>query len=122
MAEHILNDEARYTILRHLADDPNVSQRELAAALGISLGKVNYCLNALLDKGFVKAVNFKNSQHKSAYLYLLTPAGIAAKAQATARFLARKEAEYERLAAEIQALRREVRASTSEDHAGAKAP
>lgn len=113
MPEHILNDEARFTVLRRLADDPNVSQRQLAAELGISLGKVNYCLKALLDKGFVKAENFRNNQHKSAYIYLLTPAGIAAKAQATARFLARKEAEYERLAAEIDELRQEVQARES---------
>jgi EPS-associated MarR family transcriptional regulator len=74
----------------------------------MSLGKINYCLRALLDKGYVKAENFRNSQNKRAYLYQLTPAGIAAKSLATVHFLARKQAEYKALADEIEALRREA--------------
>jgi EPS-associated MarR family transcriptional regulator len=108
MAERILTDEARYTVLRRLAADPATPQRELAAELGMSVGKINYCLKALLDKGYVKAVNFKNSHNKRAYLYQLTPAGIAAKSVATVHFLGRKQDEYKRLAAEIEALRAEV--------------
>lgn len=97
-----------YRLLRQLTDNPKLSQRELARQFGISVGKVNYCLKALLGKGYIKAGNFKNSNHKNAYLYQLTPAGIAAKSRATVRFLARKQAEYERLAGEIETLRREV--------------
>ncbi|MCH8553035.1 MAG: MarR family EPS-associated transcriptional regulator, partial [Natronospirillum sp.] len=65
----MLNDESRYRILKALEADPSASQRAIAKDLGISLGKVNYCLQALIDKGLVKATNFKNSQHKSRYLY-----------------------------------------------------
>jgi len=108
MTERILDNETRYTLLRRLEANPSASQRELARELGISLGKVNYCLKALLDKGYIKATNFKNNKNKRGYLYQLTPAGIAAKSRATTRFLARKQAEYERLAAEIEDLRREV--------------
>lgn len=107
MVERTLDDEARYTLLRRLAGNPHSSQRELATDLAMSLGKVNYCLKALLDKGYIKAGNFKNSHNKRAYLYQLTPAGLAAKSRATTRFLARKQAEYEQLAAEIEELRRE---------------
>src|SRR5699024_115367 len=108
MTEHTLDNETRYQLLRRLADDPELSQRELAKEFGISVGKINYCLKALLDKGYIKASNFKNSRQKSAYLYKLTPKGVAAKSRATTRFLARKQAEYERLAAEIEELRREA--------------
>src|SRR5699024_1551577 len=108
MPEQTLNDETHYRILRHLEANPGMSQRELAKEFGISVGKVNYCLKALLDKGYIKATNFKNSKNKRAYLYKLTPAGIAAKSRATKRFLARKQTEYERLAAEIEQLRQEV--------------
>src|SRR5699024_2711285 len=111
MTERILNDETRYRILRRLADNPGLSQRELAKEFGISVGKVNYCLKALLDKGYIKATNFKNSKNKRAYLYKLTPAGIAAKSRATQRFLARKRNEYAQLAAEIEALQREAQAN-----------
>lgn len=114
MSERTLDDEMRFTVLRLLAENPEASQRELAKALGISLGKVNYCVRALLDKGYVKAVNFRNNRNKSAYLYLLTPSGVAAKAKATAQFLVRKEAEYEQLAAEIEALRAEVQREHTE--------
>src|SRR5690554_2771750 len=104
----MLTDEYRYKVLKLLAENPHVSQRDLARELGISLGKVNYCIQALIEKGMVKAGNFKNSQNKPAYAYFLTPKGIEDKAKVTARFLARKVAEYEALQTEIENLRREV--------------
>jgi len=113
MPEHILDDEARFRLLGLLTDNPALSQRQLAGELGISLGKVNYCLNALLDRGYVKAMNFKNSNNKRGYLYQLTPTGISAKARAAKRFLARKQIEYERLAQEIEALRQETSKQTN---------
>ena len=105
----MLSDEYRYKILRLLEADPQMSQRDLARALGISLGKVNYCLQALIDKGLVKANNFKNSQNKQAYMYLLTRRGITEKARATTNFLMRKVAEYEALEKEIEQLRSDVK-------------
>ena len=110
MIEHTLplDDETRYPLLRQLADNPELSQRELAQQFGISVGKVNYCLKALLDKGYIKAGNFKSSHNKSAYIFQLTPVGIAAKSRATVRFLARKQVEYDHLAREIEELRREA--------------
>lgn len=109
MPERTIDDETRYRLLRALAANPELSQRDLAQHFGISVGKVNYCLKALLEKGYVKAVNFKNSKHKSAYLYQLTPAGIAAKSHATVLFLQRKQEEYELLKREIELLMEEAR-------------
>lgn len=109
----MLTDEYRYKVLKLLAENPHLSQRELARALGISLGKVNYCLQALIEKGMVKVGNFKNSQNKYAYAYLLTPKGIEDRAKVTARFLNRKLAEYEALQAEIDRLRQEVSVDTN---------
>ena len=103
-----MNDNLKYQLLNQLEQDPEASQRAIAKRLGISLGKTNYCLRAVIDKGWVKARSFKNSNKKSAYLYQLTPSGIAAKARITRRFLARKVEEYERLQEEIQQLRAEV--------------
>lgn len=97
-------EDLHFRVLRLLQDRPDISQRELAAQLGISHGKMNYCLNALMEKGLIKLGNFHNSQHKFKYVYLLTPAGIAEKAALTGRFLQRKMAEYEGLKAEIEAL------------------
>jgi EPS-associated MarR family transcriptional regulator len=91
--------------LELLQDQPEISQRELAQELGISLGKVNYCLRALLAKGLLKAQNFKNSKNKLAYAYVLTPAGITARAELTAEFLQVKVQEYERLHLEIARLK-----------------
>ena len=93
--------------MRLIDTKPEVSQREVAEALGISVGKVNYCVRALIQKGFVKAENYRKSERKMAYLYLLTPTGIAAKADLTRRFLARKVREYEELRAEIEQLKAE---------------
>jgi EPS-associated MarR family transcriptional regulator len=104
----MLTDEYRYKILKLLSDHPEISQRELAQQLGISLGKVNYCLKALIDKGLLKAANFRNHKNKLAYMYLLTPHGIEEKAAITLRFLQFKMQEYESLQSEIEELRREA--------------
>ena len=86
-----------------------MSQRDIARELGVSLGKANYCLRALMETGLIKANNFKNNRHKKAYMYFLTPRGITEKARATANFLERKLAEYEALQREIEHLRQEVK-------------
>jgi EPS-associated MarR family transcriptional regulator len=104
----MLTDEYRSKILRILEEQPEISQRDLARELGISLGKANYCLQGLMEKGLVKANNFKNSRNKKAYMYLLTRQGMAEKARATSRFLKRKMAEYEALQREIESLKQEV--------------
>ena len=101
-------DETRYKILKLLEARPELSQRQLADELGVSLGKANYCLRALIDKGLVKVGNFRRSDRKMAYVYKLTPGGIAEKALVARRFLARKVAEYEALQAEIEQLKRET--------------
>jgi EPS-associated MarR family transcriptional regulator len=105
----MLTDETRSKILRILEQDPAISQRDLARQLGVSLGKANYCLQALIEKGWIKANNFKNSNNKKAYMYLLTRRGLAEKARVTARFLEYKVAEFEVLQQEIEQLRREAR-------------
>jgi EPS-associated MarR family transcriptional regulator len=104
----MLTDEYRAKILKKLQEDPQISQRDLARELGISLGRTNFCLRALMEKGLIKANNFKNNRNKKAYMYLLTPQGMAEKARATARFLERKVAEHEALQREIAALQREI--------------
>jgi len=104
----MLTDEYRYRILKLLDSDPEMSQRQLARELDISLGRVNYCLQALIEKGFVKVGNFRNSSDKRAYLYMLTPSGIKAKAKITLKFLKVKIAEYETLRKEVSDLRREA--------------
>lgn len=103
-----MNTSAQETDLRALqllAEQPKLNQRELASELGVSLGKVNYCLKMLLAKGFLKAHNFKNSKNKLAYAYVLTPTGLAARAELTAEFLQVKLQEYERLGSQIAALK-----------------
>lgn len=107
----MLTDEYRYKILKELQQDPDISQRELARRLGISLGKANFCLKALIEKGLVKADNFKNSTNKVGYLYLLTSKGIEAKGLLTKAFLQRKLVEYEELEKEIEQLKVSVRQS-----------
>jgi len=82
----MLTDEVRYRLLKVIEANPGLSQRQVARALGISLGKVNYCLNALISKGLIKVTNFKNSNNKAAYLYLLTPRGLKEKTRVTGRF------------------------------------
>ncbi len=91
-----------------IAQNPNINQRELSQKLGISLGKANYCLKALIEKGWVKAQNFKNNKNKLSYMYLLTPSGIEEKARVTLRYLRRKMQEYDELKAAVEELKREV--------------
>lgn len=110
----MLTDDARYKILKKLETNPAISQRKLAEDLGMSLGKINYCLQALIDKGLVKAKNFSKSQHKRRYLYLLTPQGIDSKARLTRRFLQCKLAEYEALREEIEQIQAELNAGKPE--------
>lgn len=103
------NTEAlNLSALRLLEENPAMTQRDLALALGVSLGKTHYCLKALIEKGFIKVGNFKSNPNKWVYAYLLTPKGIAQKALLTRRFLINKQAEYEALKKEIEGLEREV--------------
>lgn len=104
-----IDDEDAYLeVMRLLEASSQMSQREIAAALGVSLGKANYCLKALLDKGWLKMQNFQGSKNKLAYAYLLTPKGIIEKSEITARFLQKKMHEYERLRSLIESLQSEV--------------
>lgn len=103
-----MSEERQFEALRLLEANSKMTQRELAQALGVSLGATNYCLKALIDKGWLKLENFQRSPNKLGYLYLLTPKGVAAKAQLTARFLQRKLVEYESLRVEIEALRCDI--------------
>lgn len=103
-----LQSENHLKVMRFLVENPRLSQRELAEALGVSIGKTNYCLKALMVKGLVKVQNFRNNQNKLSYAYLLTPLGIAEKAALTKQFLRRKVAEYEGLNREIELLKREI--------------
>jgi MarR family transcriptional regulator, temperature-dependent positive regulator of motility len=93
--------------MRLLDGRKNLSQREVATSLGMSLGKVNYCLKALIGKGFVKVENYRKSNNKLAYFYLLTPSGITAKAELTRDFLSLKMREYDELRVEIERLQQE---------------
>lgn len=107
LKEAFVYQEVHFRVLRLLECNPKMNQRDLAAAAGVSLGKINYCINALLDKGLIKVKNFKNSKEKLAYAYLLTPAGIAQKSALTQHFLKRKMEEYELLKVEIESLKQE---------------
>ena len=102
------DSEIHYLVLNQLDTDPHMTQRQLAVALGISLGKTNYVLKALMDVGWLKLGNFRRSNSKMGYAYLLTPVGVVEKAVITKQFLQRKRAEYERLALEIARLELEV--------------
>ena len=104
----VLTDETRYRILKLLEAEPHASQRKIADELGLSLGRVNFCLQALIEKGLIKVNNFRNSSNKRAYLYFLTPKGIEEKAIVTGRFLKRKLEEYESLKRELEELQREA--------------
>jgi EPS-associated MarR family transcriptional regulator len=107
-----LTEDLHFRVLKLLEQTPDLSQRELADRLGVSNGKLHYCMRALIDKGLVKLGNFANSKHHLGYAYLLTPAGMAQKANMTGRFLKRKMAEYERLKEEIAALQAEINSGT----------
>jgi len=104
----MFEDTTSYGLLKTLENNPDLSQRDLAKSLGISLGRVNYCLNALVEKGCLKVNNFRNSDNKLAYAYLLTPHGVEERARITMHFLRYKMQEYERLRDEICELKREA--------------
>jgi EPS-associated MarR family transcriptional regulator len=104
-----VEDEMRYRLLRYFEQHPNASQRELARELGISVGKVNYCLRALIQRGWVKMRNFRDSANKLAYTYTLTSKGIEERVSVASRFLRRKLAEYDALSQEIERLTQDLR-------------
>ena len=104
-----MSEERQLDALRVLENSPRMTQRDLAELLGVSLGATNYCLRALVEKGWIKLENFQNNPTKLGYLYLLTPLGVAAKTKLTARFLKRKLGEYEALKVEIEQLKSEMR-------------
>ena len=110
-----IQEDTTFRVLRILAQEPDISQRDLADRLGVSLGGLNYCLKALIEKGFVKLENFSNSRHKFGYVYILTPAGLLEKATLTGRFLKRKMTEYEALKAEIASIRSEAESKGTDD-------
>jgi len=103
-----LQEDTNFRVMRLLQGNPDLTQRELAEKLGVSVGGLNYCLKALMEKGLVKMQNFSQSKNKFGYVYILTPSGMAEKAAITHRFLQRKMAEYEALKAEIEALKAEA--------------
>jgi EPS-associated MarR family transcriptional regulator len=107
--------ELQYQALKQLQRNPRLTQRELAEILGVSLGKTNYLVKSLLDVGWLKLENFRKSDNKMGYIYLLTPMGIAEKAAITRRFLDRKRSEYERLVLEIETLENEVLAPEGQE-------
>ena len=98
------NQQSKYELLKSLEQDANLTQRQLSKELGISLGKVNYCLQSLIQKGFIKINNFKNSKHKIQYSYFLTPKGVAEKTKLTISFLKVRTKEYEELKKEVEKL------------------
>ena len=101
-------EEIQFEVLRRLHQSPDLSQRILAKELGISLGSINFCFQALVEKGWIKMQNFSQSKHKLRYAYLLTPTGIAEKSKLTAEFLKRKTVEYEALQPEIEQLKADI--------------
>ena len=111
-----MDQEIHLKVLRQLDENPDITQRQLAQQLGVSLGKANYCLKALIDRGFIKARNFKNSDNKRAYLYVLTPRGIEEKSRISVSFLRRKMEEFEALRSEIEELQAEVHNNDHEEH------
>jgi EPS-associated MarR family transcriptional regulator len=104
-------EEIQFELLRHLHNTPQVSQRALAKDLGLGLGAINFCFQALVEKGLIKMQNFSQGTNKLRYAYLLTPAGMAEKSKLMAEFLRRKVAEYEMLQAEIEVLKAEINSS-----------
>ena len=102
-----LQEDARFRLLRALHNNPHITQRELAAKLGVSLGVTNFILRALLEKGVIKTRNFRGNNNKLSYIYFVTPQGLREKAALTARFLERKQKEYVALSAELEAVRNE---------------
>ena len=104
----VKQEDLRFRLLRLLSEDPELSQRELAAAVGVSTGRIHYLLSALVETGLIKLGNFRRNPDKRRYAYILTPRGVAEKAAITQRFLARKRAEYEALREEIEELQGEI--------------
>lgn len=111
------DETTHYDLLKTLAENPSLSQRDLAHHLGISLGKVNFCLRALIEKGCIKVNNFRNSDNKLAYAYLLTPRGVEEKTNMSVAFLRYKLQEYDRLREEIEELKREAEQKGLMNHA-----
>jgi EPS-associated MarR family transcriptional regulator len=111
-----MEDGLHYKLLKVLEENPDVTQRELAARLGISLGKANYCLRALMGRGLVKMDNFRRNPNKMGYVYLLTPSGIEEKARFAVSFLRLKLHEFDALKAEIERLQLEVENSEAKAH------
>ena len=105
----MLTDEYRYRILKLLESNPTASQRDIARELGVSLGRVNFCLQALVEKGLIKVNNFRKNESKRVYLYYLTPKGMQEKTKVTVRFLKAKLDEYENLKLEVARLQREAK-------------
>ena len=101
-------EDTYFRVLRILKANPDLTQRELAEKLGVSVGSLNYCLKALIEKGWIKMQNFSQSKNKFGYIYVLTPQGLSEKAALMTRFLGRKMQEYEALKAEIKALKSET--------------
>ncbi len=116
-----IQEDTYFRVMRLLQENPDLTQRDLAERLGVSVGGLNYCLKALMEKGWVKMQNFSQSKNKFGYVYLLTPEGLASKAALTSRFLKRKMAEYEALKAEIEALRLETEPQVRGPHPEAAA-
>ncbi len=110
-----LQEDTYFRVMRILRDNPDLTQRELAVKLGISVGGLNYCLKTLMEKGMVKMKNFTTSKNKFGYVYVLTPTGMAEKAEITHRFLQRKMDEYEALKVEIEALKAEASKDQADD-------
>ncbi len=110
-----IQEDTYFRVMRILQENPDLTQRELAEKLGVSVGGLNYCLKALIDKGWVKMQNFQNSKNKFKYVYLLTPQGIAQKVALTSRFLERKMQEYEALKAEIESMHQVVQQACKTD-------
>jgi len=110
-----IQEDTYFRVMRILQENPDLTQRELAQKLGVSVGGLNYCLKALMDKGCVKMQNFQNSKNKFKYVYLLTPQGIAERVALTSRFLNRKMQEYESLKAEIESLHQDVQQAGKPD-------
>ena len=104
-----MNQRLSFEVMRELENQPEQSQRALSEACGVSLGSIHYCLNALIEKGYVKARNFKNAQNKLAYAYILTPSGLNLKKELTVAFLKRKQVEYDALQKEIEALEEDLK-------------
>jgi len=105
----MLSEEMRYRLMRLIEENPQMSQRDVATELGISLGRVNFCVQALIRQGWIKAIRFKNSRNKLGYTYLLTRRGIEEKAALTLEFLRIKMREHEALCAEIERIRQDVK-------------